>query len=498
MKGFIKIKYCILIVAVCTGFVFKACKRDTPVYGDASIYMPQATASGGLNNMYAVPSGGGVLTYNLKADNGKIDIVLGVTRSGTAQGKDFTVDVGARNDETSNFISSGVLPNAVALPESSYTLPSQVTVTGSNHATFYLSVDSAMLMNDLSYTGQKLVLAVGISNATAYKISDNNNITLVVIDVDAIRDHFFKFTEGFLYRKANKLMLNGTAYQCGGINSVALSGCGSGDEIFSDAEIDALFASLPDNVLVRTWAFAGSKDRTDKIIKAAEKNNIKLILVLGDQNGSCGDDESKDQQWYTSGFRLGYLQHAKEMAATYKNSPAIGMWEMLNEPTMWNAPIEDIKSFYNEVAMELKNADPNHLVATGAWANWAYDGKDGFQTIHNSNYIDVGTYHESDQDVVEGWSFADCVQALNELNKVLIVEDISIEGGTAADCFSNKANRAEIMKSKFEHYLENGAGAALASYLVKNVADECSNQFAADDPVVDVVKTLPANANLGK
>lgn len=498
MKDLIKIKYCVLIIVACAGFIFTACKKEVPVYGDAYIYMPQATASGGLSNMYIVPSGGGVLTYNLKPDNGKIDIVLGVSRSGTERGQDFTVDVAARTDETINFISSGVLPNAVALPEGSYSLPAQVTATGSNHATFYLSVDSAMLMNDLSYTGQKLVLAVGISNATAYTISDNNNIATVVIDVDAIRDHFFKFTEGFLYKKANKLMLNGKAYQCAGINSIAISGCGSDDEKFSEAEVDALFSSLPANILVRTWAFPGNKDRTDKIVKAAEKNNIKLILVLGDQNGSCGDPWDKNEEWYNSGFRGSYLDYVKDMASTYKSSPAIGMWEMLNEPTMWNASVEDIKSFYNEVAMELKKGDPNHLVATGAWANWAYDGKDGFQTIHNSNYIDVGTLHESDQDVVEGWSFPDCLQAMNELNKVLIVEDISIQGGIATDCFSNKADRANIMKNKFDHYLENGAGAALSSYLVKNVPDECSSKFGVDDPVMNVVKTLPANEHLGK
>ncbi len=498
MKDLIKIKYCILIIAICAGFLFKACKRETLIYGDAYIYMPQAISSGGLNNMYAVPSGGGALTYNIKPDNGKINIMLGVSCSGTEQVKDFTVDVVARNDETNNFISSGTLPNAVALPENTYSLPAQVSVTHSNNATFYLSVDSAMLMNDLSYTGKKLVLAVGISNPTAYTISDNNSITMVVIDVDAIRDHFFKFTEGFLYRKANKLMLNGSAYQCAGINSIALSGCGSVSETFSDEETDALFASLPANVLVRTWAFPGSKDRTDRIIKAAEKNNIKLILVLSDQNSSCGDDVEKNEEWYTSGFRGDFLTYVKDMASTYKNSPAIGMWEMLNEPTMWNAPVDDIKSFYNDVAKELKDADPNHLVATGAWANWAYDGKDGFETIHNSNYIDVGTLHESDQDVVEGWSFADCLQAMNELNKVLIVEDISVEGGVANGCFSDKEGRAEIMKSKLDHYLENGAGAALASYLVKNVQDGCSKQFAADDPVMNVVKTLPANSNLGK
>lgn len=420
MKYLIKIKQYIFIVAACTGFVLNGCKREAPVYGDAYIYMPQSTASGGINNMYPIPSGGGDMTHNFRSGNGKIDIMLGVSRSSTLPAEDFSVDIVVKEDETNNFVSSGTIANAIALPANSYSLPSNVTVTGSNKATFYLSVDSAMLINDLAYTGQKMVLAVGIANPTKYTISDNNNLTMIVIDIDAIRDEFFRYKEDFLYRKADKLMLNGVPYQCAGINGFALSGCGSGDEIFSDEEIDALFASLPDNVLVRTWAFPGSKDKTDKIIKAAERNSIKLILVLGDQNGSCGDAGDKNQEWYTSGFRQGYLTHVKDMASTYGDSPAIGMWEMLNEPTMWNAPVEDIKVFYNEVAMELKKADPNHLVATGAWANWAYNGKDGFQTIHNSNYIDVGTIHEGDQDVVEGWSFADCYSAMKELSLIHI------------------------------------------------------------------------------
>ena len=76
MKRLIKIKYCILIVAVCAGFLFKACKREKPVYGDAYIYMPQATTSGGLNNTYIVPSGGGALTYNIKSDSTIFMIVM--------------------------------------------------------------------------------------------------------------------------------------------------------------------------------------------------------------------------------------------------------------------------------------------------------------------------------------------------------------------------------------------------------------------------------------
>ena len=493
MKDFITIKHLFFILIAFAGFTVTSCKKETADYGETYIYMPQATVSGGVNNRYPVPSGGGEMTYNFKANNGRIDIMLGVSRSATISGGDFTVDVVVDNEATNQLVSSGAVLNAAVLPAGSYTLPEKVTVSGSNEATFYLSVDSAMLINDLAYTGQKLVLAVGIANPTAYTLSENNNLTMVVIDVDGIRDHFFRYREGFLYRKADKLMLNGLAYSSVGINSFAIGGCGSANEVFSDADIDALFASLPDNILVRTWAFPGNKAKTDKIIKSAEKYNIKLILTLGDGRSSCGhidgarDGEwsSKTEAWYTTGFRGEYLTHVKDMADTYKNSPAIGMWEMLNEPI--DVSVQVIKSFYNEVGMELKKADPNHLVSTGTWAPWAYDGVEGFQNIHNSNYIDVGSLHEGDQDVVESWHFSTSMQAMKNLNKVLMVSDIGIESGSTG-CFYDRAGRAEMMKKKFDNYFTKGAGAALASSLVKTAPDDCSGLFDINDPIMNIIK----------
>lgn len=478
------------------------CEKDDSKadFGFTSLYMPQALSSGGIDSMYLVPSGNGEMTYNFKAENGKIEIMLGVMLSGKrAPDAGYTVDIKTFSDITDDLIASGAIHNAVAMPADMYTLPAQATTTGDREAAFYLSVDSAELMNNLDYLGENLILTVGLSNPTRYPLSNKNTHTTIVINRDALYSHFFKYKEGFLYRKGTKLMLNGKDYQCAGINSPVLSGCGSGTEKFSEEEIDNLFASLPDNVLVRTWAFSGNRDKTDKIIKAAERNNIKLILVLADQSSACEDNTGdKDEEWFTSGFKGGYLAYIKDMASAYKNSPAVGMWEMLNEPTMYNESVASIKSFYNEAAKELKAADPNHLVATGAWANWAYNGKDGYQTVHDSKYIDVGTYHESDQDVVAGWSFADCQDALNTLDKVLIVDDVSLEGGDGTGCFYDKSGRAGMVKEKFGFYLDNGAGAALISYLVKEVSDDCSSAFGTDDPIVNVVEPFPANKDLGK
>ena len=72
--------------------------------------------------------------------------------------------------------------------------------------------------------------------------------------------------EGFIYRDGSKLMLNGKPYQTASFNSFQLSGCGHEYEVFSDAQINSLFASLPDNILIRTWAFPGGAAKIGRVI----------------------------------------------------------------------------------------------------------------------------------------------------------------------------------------------------------------------------------------
>lgn len=60
--------------------------------GFAYIYMPQAASTGGVDSTYAVPSGGGVSTYNFKVENGRLNITLGVLRSGKLSNASFSVE----------------------------------------------------------------------------------------------------------------------------------------------------------------------------------------------------------------------------------------------------------------------------------------------------------------------------------------------------------------------------------------------------------------------
>ncbi|NDV82488.1 DUF1735 domain-containing protein [Bacteroides sp. 51] len=158
-------------------------------YGFAYVYIPQATASGGLNNHYPVPSGSGENTYNFKVEGGKLNIYLGVLRSGLISGASgFTVDVAVSSTMTEEAVTSGGINNAQALPSGLYTLPDKATVqAGKESTSFYLSVDINALKGG-AYAGKNLVLAVEIANPTHYELSDENTSVVVVIDVDAVLD----------------------------------------------------------------------------------------------------------------------------------------------------------------------------------------------------------------------------------------------------------------------------------------------------------------------
>lgn len=306
---------------------------------------------------------------------------------------------------------------------------------------------------------------------------------------------------GFIYREGKKLMLNGKQYQSASFNSFQLSGCGHDYEVFTDVQIAALFASLPDNILIRTWAFPGNTAKIDKVIKVAEQHDVKLLLTLADGRSHCGHiDGAKDgggsgkrPDWYTKGFRKQYLPHVTYMTTTYKNSPAIGMWEIVNEPG--DADWQTIKRFFDEVSAEMKKNDPNHLVSTGSWAPWAYDGDAHFQIMHESPNIDVGSLHEYDYDyhnsnTIESPHFAGALRAMNNLNKVLIVGETGIESGDS--CRTDRQTRVNAMKQKFDVYLRKGAGAVLVWNLAQS-STGCGFTFPVTDPLLDMIKTYPVN-----
>lgn len=180
------IKQLSLFFLVSIAVLFAACDENMD-FGEAYIYMPQATSNGGINSLYNVPSFGGELSYNFFAENRRINIILGIIISGHLPTDNFSVKINVLNEETNNLIESGTIKNAIILPEALYVLPPLVTVDRSNQATFYLSLDSTAVMDNPAYSGRNLIQTIGISAPTSYELASKNTFTSVVIDVDKLR-----------------------------------------------------------------------------------------------------------------------------------------------------------------------------------------------------------------------------------------------------------------------------------------------------------------------
>jgi hypothetical protein len=173
-----------------------ACKKgdgEADFGDDIYVYMAQATVSGGINNHYPVPGGAGVYTYNFTIENGKLNIILGVSRSGKiTDAEGFSADIVASPAITDEVVSSGEMEDAMTLPAALYNIQNNVAVeAGKNSASFYLTVDKDKLL-DAAYDGKKLLLWVYIDSITSskYKINEDYKGVVVVIDVDEIRSFF--------------------------------------------------------------------------------------------------------------------------------------------------------------------------------------------------------------------------------------------------------------------------------------------------------------------
>jgi len=168
-----------------TGLLAACEKNDSAAdFGNNYVYMPQALLSG---LRYNVPAGTDVSNYNYTVDDSKVNVRLGVLRSGKANLESFTVNVTANPDTVAAMISNRVFDAAttVVMSPAMYSLPQTVTVADGQTGTgFLLALDKAQVK---TYAGKKLVLGVVISNSTKYTINQKINKVVVVVDVNALK-----------------------------------------------------------------------------------------------------------------------------------------------------------------------------------------------------------------------------------------------------------------------------------------------------------------------
>jgi mannan endo-1,4-beta-mannosidase len=306
------------------------------------------------------------------------------------------------------------------------------------------------------------------------------------------RSEGFEGRMGFVYRDGDRLMLNGAPYRFIGVNNYDLTGCHTGKPV-SESDADMFFAQLPPLSMTRVWAFENyGIEGVEQTVRLAEKHGQKLILALADGAGHCGAPDF-DATWYEQGFRGSYFAWVARLATAFKDSQAVAIWELMNEPgsTVDNLSASVIKQFYDATAAHIKQNDSLHLVSTGALAPWQtfQEGVAGYAEAHSGADIDLVSVHEYDYPYSDGQTvisphFESAREAAQAVGKPVYVGETGISLSTG--CMSG-AERAEALRQKFDAYLAAGAAGVLYWVVMgppNNPGTVCNSEFGNRDPML--------------
>jgi mannan endo-1,4-beta-mannosidase len=343
-------------------------------------------------------------------------------------------------------------------------------------------------------------------------------------------------TSPFVQRNGTQLLLHGKPYRVVGVNAYELAtqwgvnpGCGA---MLDDAALDAFFTSLPPGSMVRVWGFQGSMGTNihthardwgplDRVVQAASRHGDRLLVSLGNQAGDCDDGHWKDSAWYRGGYRnlypgdgytiatTSYWDWVHEVVSRYKSSPAIAMWEPINEPEATEcdagsqcvpphlhcpdqqAAAAALRSFFDVVGREIKRIDPNHLVESGALGGpqcgWA---DDLYQTVDASPGIDVASYHDYESAVLSPFLKLR-LQQMARLGKPLIVGELGVvAGGNGAGGCATLAARRDAVDAKVRAQFDAGAASALMWDWVPDARPAmCTYDIGTSDPLNTLLRT---------
>ncbi|PPR01176.1 hypothetical protein CVT24_006052 [Panaeolus cyanescens] len=337
---------------------------------------------------------------------------------------------------------------------------------------------------------------------------------------------------GFVKVSGTRFTLNGAKYTVVGGNSywVGLSG-------LSDTDMNTAFSDIAKagGTTCRTWGFnevtsasgtyyqswSGSSPTVntgssglqsfDRVVSAAKKNNIRLIVALTNNWADYGgmdvyvkqilNSNNHDLFYTDSRVKTAFKNYIGTFVSRYANEPTIMAWELANEPrcrgssgtSSGSCNPSTITTWIQEIAAYIKSVDSNHLVAVGdegfynkpSAPTYPYQGSEGIDFDANLKVsgIDFGTFHSypehwGQSNDITNWGtqwIKDHAASQNSIGKPVILEE-----------FGTTSNKDSVYTAWFNAIISSG----LAGDLVWQSGSRLSSGSSHDDGFTLNMKTL--------
>ncbi len=234
----------------------------------------------------------------------------------------------------------------------------------------------------------------------------------------------------FVYRTGNRLYLDGHSYRFTGVNIPWANDRHPGGCAIpvTQRTLGRVLDRINGHIdAVRVFFFqsqatlAGQRDWTafDQTLHAIARRGLKVIVTLGEQNGSCGDPGGvKDITWYqhgyadlvSPGYPQTYRDYVRDVVTRYRDNPEILAWQLINEASIVSPPgicadeaaaARILRSWADDVAAMIRSIDPYHLISLGTGlqggCGYAVTGdpsSNDYAYVHAGPDIDLCEYHD--------------------------------------------------------------------------------------------------------
>ena len=310
---------------------------------------------------------------------------------------------------------------------------------------------------------------------------------------------------GFVRASGTNLVLDGSRYRFVGVNVYGLASddefnCG-GNPDDPNEYVEEVFSVLEANHVnaVRFWAFQSFAHNNfvaiDRVINAARRHNIKLVMTLENHWDDCTEGGEKTGTWYANpnadygSYSLSYSEYVQSIVTRYKNENAILMWQLVNEAESGDA--NALFTFARDMSTLIKSIDQNHLVSLGTiGTGQAGTNNQRYIDLHSFSTIDVVEAHDynRDSEALPGYPWNGDVNDIDtiaadlivsqQLNKPFFIGETGIS--------SSYSNRFELFRAKMDAAFANGT----VGYLIWRFnTEECSGScFDPGDDLIDIFR----------